>query len=99
MIRRPPRSTLFPYTTLYRPSPRPEPGPDRGHPRRDPGAALAGHDLHADDRRGVPAARPAPGRGRPVLPRVVDHAHDRRARVAGTRVLGDSAPASATLRR
>src|SRR2546427_7063643 len=29
MIRRPPRSTLFPYTTLFRSSPRPEktPGP------------------------------------------------------------------------
>src|SRR5258707_4358135 len=28
MIRRPPRSTLFPYTTLFRsPEPRPKPGP------------------------------------------------------------------------
>src|SRR5215216_7586223 len=29
MIRRPPRSTLFPYTTLFRSRP-----PGRGHPRR-----------------------------------------------------------------
>src|SRR6266702_5781261 len=27
MIRRPPRSTLFPYTTLFRSPPRPPPGP------------------------------------------------------------------------
>src|SRR5271165_7405208 len=35
MIRRPPRSTLFPYTTLFRPGPsrRPEP---RRRPRRPP---------------------------------------------------------------
>src|SRR2546428_9733479 len=34
MIRRPPRSTLFPYTTLFR-SPPPSPSPDRtsGDPR------------------------------------------------------------------
>src|SRR5207244_3904721 len=87
----PPGVHLSPHR-VHGPSPRPEPGPDRGHPRRDPGAALAGHNLHAHDRRRLPAARPAPGRGRPVLPRVADHAHDRRARVARTRVLGDSAP-------
>src|SRR6476659_10777428 len=29
MIRRPPRSTLFPYTTLFRPAPAP---PGRSHP-------------------------------------------------------------------
>src|SRR2546427_5484545 len=28
MIRRPPRSTLFPYTTLFRSGSDPEPGPD-----------------------------------------------------------------------
>src|SRR5215203_463957 len=31
MIRRPPRSTLFPYTTLFRSSIRPGQGADRGH--------------------------------------------------------------------
>src|SRR5438034_5819151 len=33
MIRRPPRSTLFPYTTLFRSIPRPE-GPSQAHVRR-----------------------------------------------------------------
>src|SRR5258708_32909941 len=49
MIRRPPRSTLFPYTTLFRsppPGPAPPPG-GRGHPRRP-----------------VPIAGPYPGAGR-----------------------------------
>src|SRR3712207_9586877 len=37
MIRRPPRSTLFPYTTLFR-SPRDRVGPDaRGHLEHEPG--------------------------------------------------------------
>src|SRR2546421_8498254 len=49
MIRRPPRSTLFPYTTLFRSAGRPvrrqvparaRPGPRRGHP------AVA--DVHGD---------------------------------------------------
>src|SRR3712207_9032722 len=39
MIRRPPRSTLFPYTTLFRSLPQPErAGRDRG---RDPGVRPA----------------------------------------------------------
>src|SRR3712207_7290094 len=48
MIRRPPRSTLFPYTTLFR-SARAGPGRDRAadHPPRLSGRAAAG---------GVPAA-------------------------------------------
>src|SRR2546430_17493721 len=51
MIRRPPRSTLFPYTTLFRsrslPSPmlRPAFGPPQGEPE---GATLAEFRLHAD---------------------------------------------------
>src|SRR3712207_7618739 len=32
MIRRPPRSTLFPYTTLFRSSPAPPPPTSRGRP-------------------------------------------------------------------
>src|SRR2546426_2170663 len=31
MIRRPPRSTLFPYTTLFRSDPSPGPGSERSH--------------------------------------------------------------------
>src|SRR3712207_8193171 len=38
MIRRPPRSTLFPYTTLFRSMPPTRGHPTRGHP---PGAALS----------------------------------------------------------
>src|SRR2546430_10692909 len=37
MIRRPPRSTLFPYTTLFRSSPRPPSGPDEIQNRRQEG--------------------------------------------------------------
>src|SRR2546425_9564600 len=40
MIRRPPRSTLFPYTTLFRSQPRAGPASASIDPRR--GAALAG---------------------------------------------------------
>src|SRR5258708_30531598 len=49
MIRRPPRSTLFPYTTLFR-SPADQHG-GRRHPlhRRDP--------PHSEDRRGVSLLR------------------------------------------
>src|SRR5256885_15970477 len=39
MIRRPPRSTLFPYTTLFRSHTRPPAG--RGRPRRRRGAPAA----------------------------------------------------------
>src|SRR6266511_6270374 len=38
MIRRPPTSTLFPYTTLFRSATRPAPRPSRARPL-DPGAA------------------------------------------------------------
>src|SRR5256885_8108522 len=50
MIRRPPRSTLFPYTTLFR-SPHPQ-NADCGqcHPTMNPGAGLviAYPELHVD---------------------------------------------------
>src|SRR5256886_12932181 len=36
MIRRPPRSTLFPYTTLFRPAPPPPPAPPVPRPRTTP---------------------------------------------------------------
>src|SRR3712207_7062243 len=35
MIRRPPRSTLFPYTTLFRSARRGDPGRSRQRPRRE----------------------------------------------------------------
>src|SRR2546430_6539272 len=45
MIRRPPRSTLFPYTTLFRSRDR---GPPVGHPRDDDRPA-AGNELSVKD--------------------------------------------------
>src|SRR5256885_7578854 len=51
MIRRPPRSTLFPYTTLFRSA-----DADPEHPRRAPARSHRGHGLEhpVDDRvRGV----------------------------------------------
>src|SRR3712207_8976534 len=62
MIRRPPRSTLFPYTTLFRARAERGPGPDRGA-RARPVLGARGPRLVA--RR---AARPGP-----VLPAVPDH--------------------------
>src|SRR3712207_6867510 len=46
MIRRPPRSTLFPYTTLFRSRVRPEEGRDAGGDRRQVG----GERPHAGPR-------------------------------------------------
>src|SRR6266481_1483369 len=77
MIRRPPRSTLFPYTTLFRPRPRPRgvrraPVASDGAPRcagRDPpGGEAPDREPHAGPlpprhRRGDGEARPA-GRAR-----------------------------------
>src|SRR3712207_8707746 len=62
MIRRPPRSTLFPYTTLFR---SPLVQPDGAQPAPDPqragarDAADGGHRLRGGDGRG------GGGRGRP----------------------------------
>src|SRR3712207_8097202 len=46
MIRRPPRSTLFPYTTLFRSRPR------RGGPRRRPRRRLRDLEVRWGDARG-----------------------------------------------
>src|SRR2546425_5314041 len=48
MIRRPPRSTLFPYTTLFRS----QPGAEVGHLGEVPGAGASRADhVRSDDRR------------------------------------------------
>src|SRR3712207_7866586 len=62
MIRRPPRSTLFPYTTLFRSRPcrRGRGGRDRRAPRRRPGARERGHRPRA----GGPEIRDAAPGGR-----------------------------------
>src|SRR5436190_2396754 len=46
MIRRPPRSTLFPYTTLFRSRPR-----HQGARRHAPGHERAVPDVHVRDRK------------------------------------------------
>src|SRR3712207_7246297 len=45
MIRRPPRSTLFPYTTLFRSH---EPGQGQGHERRRPALDAGTHGRGRD---------------------------------------------------
>src|SRR6185436_20823658 len=53
MIRRPPRSTLFPYTTLFRSRPpsRPRPGPAASRPRWRPSGRSEEHtsELQSPD--------------------------------------------------
>src|SRR2546427_4889179 len=55
MIRRPPRSTLFPYTTLF-----------RSHARHDSGGGPDGR-WHGDHARLVPAEHPEPA-GKRLMP-------------------------------
>src|SRR2546425_5677276 len=73
MIRRPPRSTLFPYTTLFR---SPARAPRRGHPRLE-----GTRDQEDRDRRGVDLVaevrRLGPG-ARRRLWQAPDHQHRRR---------------------
>src|SRR6266853_1495668 len=75
MIRRPPRSTLFPYTTLFRSRPEPPPGsaptpPPRPNPRSP---RSVGRGRSAPDRTATGDPRRPPPRGlvqvRAVLPR------------------------------
>src|SRR3712207_7921932 len=56
MIRRPPRSTLFPYTTLFRSLARPPRGAPRT-PRSRPASPRAGLPRRAARRRGRRAGR------------------------------------------
>src|SRR3712207_8968618 len=59
MIRRPPRSTLFPYTTLFRSLRRRLPGRVVAHPgARDPGQLAERHDARSARRRRGPPTRP-----------------------------------------
>src|SRR3989441_1832052 len=75
MIRRPPRSTLFPYTTLFRSRTTPPGTPDRRR-RGDAGTAPPSPPVrlvHRDRARLVAIvpewSRRGPARGRPLLPR------------------------------
>src|SRR3712207_7525048 len=58
MIRRPPRSTLFPYTTLFRSLPGPRSAPvHRGSAHRECDDAARRDDRARDDARRDPRAR------------------------------------------
>src|SRR3712207_9419027 len=72
MIRRPPRSTLFPYTTLFR-SEEQRQGP--AHAAREVAVAPAGaHRLEAADERGAEAGENAEqGYGHPAVGREAAH--------------------------
>src|SRR3712207_7363205 len=75
MIRRPPRSTLFPYTTLFRSSP---PPPPRSRRRRHPAAARRpARSGPPPDRRGGPARS---RRTRPRWPRSEEHTSELQSR-------------------
>src|SRR3712207_8099732 len=65
MIRRPPRSTLFPYTTLFRSL-----GLRvlDGEPQRPVARVEQEHDQEGDERRLVPDPPVSPGRARPDRP-------------------------------
>src|SRR3712207_7173438 len=81
MIRRPPRSTLFPYTTLFR-SPRRASGRTGGGARdHDADAAAAVDLLPAVVRPGRAGHRPADRRdGRLQLPRSEEHTSELQSR-------------------
>src|SRR3712207_9192242 len=53
MIRRPPRSTLFPYTTLFRSGVAGDLGDDRGRPRPRPAALAGGDEDHVRAAQGL----------------------------------------------
>src|SRR3712207_8714706 len=70
MIRRPPRSTLFPYTTLFRSQVVGAAGPRDRPPGHGPGAALDlrpgdGREAHRPDGRCVPVEPQSVGVGTP----------------------------------
>src|SRR3712207_6927951 len=67
MIRRPPRSTLFPYTTLFRSSSRRAKSASRGEKPRD-----------ALSRRSAPGVRPGSWRGSSSPPRLTRSVRDGR---------------------
>src|SRR3712207_8617359 len=76
MIRRPPRSTLFPYTTLFR-------SPQRGgHEHRPPHPHRRRRGCRGGVLRAVPAGRggPAAGGGVPGLRRSEEHTSELQSR-------------------
>src|SRR3712207_8208485 len=74
MIRRPPRSTLFPYTTLFRSGPDP------------PGPPVRAHDAEGARAADRPAGAADPGGDRRTPPGVGQHREDARADRKSTRL-------------
>src|SRR3712207_7578874 len=80
MIRRPPRSTLFPYTTLFRSS-RALPRPAKwDRPTRTGTAGTGRHDEFSDEARPGWARRHARGRGRHPRRRSEEHTSELQSR-------------------
>src|SRR2546421_2445751 len=78
MIRRPPRSTLFPYTTLFRSAPVLPPSPSRFQPPQQHPAPPKPPDPAPP----LPAARPQEARHRPgpVVSRSEEHTSELQSR-------------------
>src|SRR2546427_8485129 len=76
MIRRPPRSTLFPYTTLFRSL----------RPRAHRGALLHARPAHRDD---IRTRRVRAERSQPEARRVLRHAPRAKTNLSGLAVPGD----------
>src|SRR3712207_7237338 len=77
MIRRPPRSTLFPYTTLFRSRSRPLPGAGRALAAEQ---ALLPHELHAAPDEGAARGHPRDGRRVAVHRRSEEHTSELQSR-------------------
>src|SRR3712207_8341948 len=84
MIRRPPRSTLFPYTTLFRSWRREAPGRPpvpRSTPRpATPRAAVAGPVVRGRGAPRLPVRAPGGHGRRPRLPRSEEHTSELQSR-------------------
>src|SRR3712207_9188542 len=79
MIRRPPRSTLFPYTTLFRSAAGGVHGGDLAPADLDPGHRAAGHSPGAAPPRGLDVRRRRHGRVR-VAVRSEEHTSELQSR-------------------
>src|SRR2546426_3860665 len=82
MIRRPPRSTLFPYTTLFRSTKFSQEG-TRCHHARSRGARPQAHGLDSSPPSGHPAATPE--EHRPEAGRELEFPQQRRCLILGHR--------------
>src|SRR2546422_8203436 len=74
MIRRPPRSTLFPYTTLFRSTVEPQPPP---HAHSVVAWPIARQGFYGGQPTIYPGSAPSPGRSHSPHPMVTDSYDDR----------------------